>query len=149
MTLETVELTAVERHRLSEVDATKPTPVMYEHCARVWDAMCEIAEQTDEGIVYEGHTTKLFQRLNLPGPYYTPVMKHLTNMGCVEQLRRGGGSTLSKWRILARPSEESFTSVVGTNATPTGRMAQLEQMVRDLNRRVSNVEAVLASGDEA
>jgi len=148
VSLETVNLTTVERRELTKGGRMnsehKPTPVMYDHCASVYDSMAQAAEETEEGLVYEGHTTKLVQKLGLPGPYYTPVMNHLKNMGCIEQLRRGGGSTLSQWLILARPTEEAFNSFMSMHRAPSGKTAQLEQALRDLHMRVTALEELIS-----
>lgn len=118
----------------------KPTSVVYDHCVSVYNEMSEQAREEPEGLVYEGHTTKLFAQLALATPYYTTVMDHLKAMGCVEQLRRGGGNSPSRWRLLRQPDEDAFRSIEGMNRSRSGKTAALEQQVRDLSRRVTTTE---------
>lgn len=128
------------------MDNEKPTLMLFDHCVRVYDRMALEAQPMEvDGIegtimVYEGHLTKLFQSLELPGPYYTSIMKNLTTMDCVAQLRRGGGAALSRWIIKMAPTEQSFASVQSMRRAPQGKYAVLEQQVRDLHRRVTDLE---------
>ena len=123
-------------------DESKPTPVMFDHCVAVYERMVEEAsDEGDEGLVYEGHLTKLFQDLNKPGPYYTTVMNYLRNMGCAEQIRRGGGSSMSRWKLITAPTEDAFNSFIAMRRPKRGKVASLEQQIRDLNRRVLRLES--------
>jgi len=123
-----------------DVDDEKPTAALFEHCVKVYNEMTEQARDEEDGLIYEGFLTKLFQGLQLSTPYYTSVMGKLKQMGCVESLRRGGGSTPSRWRILAEPTEESFNSFQKTNKVPHGKHAVLEQQFRDLSKRFAEME---------
>lgn len=132
------------------VDAEPATKVMYDHCVRVYQAMYAEAtkdkptasahEKMHGGPVYVGHFTKLFSELGLSTPYYTAVKRHLVNMGCIEQLRRGGGSSPSKWILRKEPDEEAFNSFETMKARKTGKSAAQDQQIRDLNERVHNLE---------
>lgn len=67
-----------------------PTAALFEHCVNVWKEMSTQARDSgDEGLVYEGFTTKLFQGLQMSTPYYTSVLAKLKQMGCIEQLQIG------------------------------------------------------------
>lgn len=137
--------------------ANKPTAALFDHCVNVYNAMLDEAkpetktvrdeEGHDEVItsgyqIWEGHTTTLFNRLELPAPYYTDIMRRLKDMGCVEQLRRGGGKALSKWRLIREPNEEDFKKAaeISNRRQPQGAVAALEQQIRDLNKRLISVE---------
>lgn len=126
-------------------DDDKPTRVMYEHCQKIYQEMvAQATDSNDEGLVYEGFTTQLFSTVGLPVPYYTEVFALLRDMGCVEQLRRGGGNTPSRWRIMGEPDEESFRSFDGKRRVKKGKNAILEQQMRDLRLRVSELESAVA-----
>jgi hypothetical protein len=104
---------------------TEIVPAMFEHCARVYTAMekdskVEIDDNDTQMRVYEGHLTRVFAKLELSTPYYTTIMKHLKRMGCVEQIRRGGGSQTSKWRLIKEPDAQAFDAY----APPAGRAAE-------------------------
>jgi hypothetical protein len=132
-------------------EETKPTSVMFDHCNRVYDEMAaqareelingaDSSEDPDNvALIYEGHLTRLFQSLGLSTPYYTSVMNHLKTMGCVEQLRRGGGNSPSRWILRHAPTEDAFNSIEGQLRASKGKFAALEQRVGDLTRTVNEL----------
>lgn len=124
-------------------DEDRPTSVVFDHCKNVYMEMLQQARQEeDNGLVYEGHLTKLITGdLGLATPRYTEVMRHLKTMGCVEQLRRGGASSPSRWRLVQAPDEQAFKSVEGMLRPSGGKVAVVEQQLRDLNRRVQALES--------
>jgi hypothetical protein len=125
-------------------------PALFEHCKRVYDAMQEEATQVTEAgvtlIVWEGFPTKLIMgKLRMSTPYYSYTLRALQAMGCMRQLRRGGSTTTSQWELIREPSVEAFRDTNPKEpAAAEVRMDSLEQLVRDLIRRVERVE--LATG---
>ena len=124
-----------------------PLPAVFEHARTVYNLMEEEAKLvthnvTEDGhevmLIWEGHLTKLFQRLHLSVPYYTSVTRELKRMGCIAQKRRGGGNAPSQWMILREPTEELFRDErTRSNNTVTrrrDRLSRLEQQVTDLAR---------------
>jgi hypothetical protein len=124
-----------------EIDE-KPTKALYEHCRTVFNAMTDAAmpEDGSEFLIYTGHLTRIFQEKGLAMPYYTAVMQTLKRMSCVEQLRRGGGNSQSKWRLVREPEESLFEAVQKFNKPRQGSLAAVEQQVAELRRRVDLVE---------
>lgn len=132
----------------------RPTSMVFDHCVRVYAEMEEQSRventPSDEvWLVYEGYLTKLFASLQLSVPYYTKVMDVLKAMGCLEQIRRGGGNATSRWRLVRAPEEDSFNSFVSMKRVGKGRLAQCEQEIRsahkriaDLTNRIERVEAL-------
>lgn len=122
------------------------TPVMYDHCMATYEKMkstVEIVEVEGTRIaVWEGFLTRLIQSdLQLAVPYYSAIRGHLIRMGCIKQLRRGGGNSKSQWELIRPPSKELFDSA---QATGNQRQRQKEahtQQLSDLTRRVSQLEA--------
>jgi hypothetical protein len=123
-------------------------PTIFEYAAQVYQAMLEEANQEvlgaaygeQEGLVYDGFTTKLIRDLGLPTPYYTKILKELKRLDCIRQLRRGGSTTTSRWVLLQAPTPELFHKMPADNKPDTSRMGQLEQRVRDLSNRVNDLE---------
>jgi hypothetical protein len=103
-------------------------------------------QKSDEGhdiVVYEGFTTGLFQELELSIPYYTKVLRHLKAMGCVRQLRRGGGSAMSRWELIKEPNfldYEAAAVQVDMKAPAVSKQSVADQMIADLNVRVEALE---------
>jgi hypothetical protein len=137
---------------------TGPTPMMFDHARRVYEAMdAEAVEESfefedEDGIpheqvhkVYTGHLTTLFQRLELAMPYYTGVMKGLKALNCVEQLRRGGGTSQSKWVLYQAPTEQGWVDYDDNKrgGVRQGKTAMLEQQLRTLAERVQRIEDYL------
>lgn len=138
---------------------TGPTPMMYDHARKVYEAMETEAveeplydgdgqETEDRQKVYTGHLTSLFQKLELPMPYYTQVMKGLKAQNCVEQLRRGGGTSQSKWILFNAPTEDGWVTYEDNKrgGVKQGKVAQLEQQLSDLRIRVASLEALAGVG---
>jgi len=144
---------------MSDADE-RPMPALWSYLLRVYNQMEEAAEVEEQegldggsGLVYTGHLTTLFQDMQIPNPYYTSVTQALKAMGCIIQLRRGGGTGLSKWALLERPTEQLFH----TKATRKTRAVQhvgklniLEQRIKDqtvqinqLRRQLEHLEARL------
>lgn len=140
-------------------ESSVETPAMFDHCAKVYEALRTMAVEEQYVLgddtevsgehaiefgcrwVFEGHTTQVFSRLGLATPYYTSVLKNLVAMGCVTQIRRGGGSSLSKWELHKPPTEELWATrdIRGGSKNAT-RLSALEQQVRDLNNRLKKIE---------
>jgi hypothetical protein len=107
-------------------------PIVFEHCKTVYDAMdkkaklvypdgeapedvlepgVESASHPDEMLVWEGMLTALITKeLHFSVPYYSKIRNELMRMGCIRQLRRGGGSSPSQWELICAPTRERFLS---------------------------------------
>jgi len=144
-------------------DEEGPAPALLEHMTNVYNAMKGKAREetidngwedegtglksgpTDTILVYEGHLTGLFAELGMSTPYYTSIMKALKAMGCVDQVRRGGGAALSKWQLNYPPTAEGYAAYEN-NRVPNrrqGEIAALKQQVRDLHGRLAVLESIL------
>lgn len=104
-----------------------PLPAIFGHACTVYKEMeseAELVERADQGmaqvLVWEGHLTKLVTRLHLSVPYYTSVTRELKRMGCIKQLRRGGGNATSQWLLVTEPTEELFRDL----STQTGNLTK-------------------------
>jgi hypothetical protein len=134
-------------------------PALFEHCQKVYSAMLKEAKghsigPYDEGdpnqdstpktmVIYEGHLTALVAAIPLSGPYYTHCMNALKGMGCVKQIRRGGGSSPSQWEMLTEPTKDMFLQLEESGpkkAPKVSRMDQLEQNQIALTRRVNELD---------
>lgn len=129
-----------------EHDSAPPT--LFEHVCRVFQAMQQraVLQKTDDGqdiLVYEGFTTALFNELELSIPYYTKVLRHLKAMSCVKQLRRGGGSAMSRWEVIKEPNfldYEAAAVQIDRKLPAVSKQSVAEQMISDLTGRVDDLE---------
>lgn len=127
-------------------------PALYAHCVKAYGLMefeaREAGLDEEAKMVWEGHLTKLITgQLHLSTPYYTGIMRALRSMGCVQQLRRGGGSSESQWEVITPPTPERWAKLGEKQGRlytkPVSATEQSDQMIRDLQRRVSRLEQAL------
>lgn len=129
--------------------ALNPTvvPAMFEHAQRVYDTMHQASRKESVGersiLVYEGHLTGLFKKLLLPQPYYTKIKNMLVAMGCIEQLRRGGGNGTSKWVVWHAPELEAWKTTEAKRPSRGNAQTMHGQMIKDLASRVDKLEQVV------
>jgi len=131
-------------------------PALFDHVLNTFAAMQKRATKhtVDEGgepieiLVYEGFLTKLVtEELHLSVPYYTSVMRKLVSMGCVVQLKRGGGNAKSQWELRVQPTEELFRSTLAKKkkkqAPTDAKVKTLETLIDQINSRVQKIEDLL------
>jgi hypothetical protein len=124
-------------------------PTVYEYSVRVYQTMKEEASTEslgpqygdEEGLVWEGFSTKLIERLNLPTPYYTKVFGELKRMDCLRQLRRGGNTAPSRWLLVQPPTVELFLKMQPSRK-PDAKTS-VQQQINDLNNRMGRIEEAL------
>lgn len=131
----------------------KPAPLL--HCERVYERMHQEAKEVRETdvpmLVWEGFTTQLLKNLELAVPYYSTIRRALLDMGCVKQLRRGGGTSPSQWELIKPPTMDLWMQMLqdrpdagpgvgSVNAATKGDLKHLHQQVLDLKERVDNLE---------
>jgi len=117
-------------------------PALFDHCVRTYEAMLAQAQPHESGqIVYEGFLTQLITaQLNLSVPYYTSVRKQLMRMGCIRQLKRGGGTAPSQWELIYQPTEEAFFKAHESKERPASKFDIMQEQINDLSDLVSKVE---------
>jgi hypothetical protein len=119
----------------------KAPPALWEHCKKVYTAMETGLFITEEGArVWEGYTSKLFASLGISVPYYGRVLSALTRMGCITQLRRGGGTAPSQWRLWKDPVLEEFLKTVEEIPGRQKRETLLESQVGDIRKQLGGVD---------
>lgn len=138
-------------------------PALYEHCVRTYEAMLAQAKTltvTSKGveledrsvdpdedttaseiIVYEGFLTQLITgKLNLSVPYYTSITRALVRMGCIRQMRRGGGASPSQWELIYQPTEKAFYDTHPKKAPKQTKDEAHAEQIRNLAQRVTDLE---------
>jgi hypothetical protein len=111
-------------------------PKLYEQLEKVYAAMRE--EANPETMVYRGYTTYLFEGLGYGISHYTPVMRRLKSMGCIQQLVVGGRGVSSEWKLIKEPTPELFSRYSGRRRS---RLSDLEVTSADLEARIEKMEA--------
>lgn len=124
---------------------------LFLHCQTAYKGMLSSAKgrvmfndetgQEETIIVWEGMLTQFITgELHLSVPYYTKITRELKRMGCIEQLKRGGGTAPSQWRLLTEPTEEAWAKNRAKKKQSQGPQAANEQKFADLNKRVGRLE---------
>jgi hypothetical protein len=138
----------------------KPSPLL--HCEKVYMTMRNTAKEKFEGevpmIVWEGFLTQLMRDLELSVPYYSTIRSALIDMGCMRQLRRGGGTSPSQWELLKEPTLELWGKMqesdpnaktrgvnASINAASKTDVKHVRQMCLDLQDRVDTLESHIQS----
>jgi hypothetical protein len=127
------------------VTTTEVPPALYEHCCAVYRLMEGKASRRDDMVVYEGFLTRDIMEppLHLSVPYYTSIRRELTRMGCIRQLRRGGGSAPSQWELLRAPTVDLYREQEPLRKPGQRRMDVLEQQVRDMRQQLTEQHNVI------
>lgn len=150
-------------------DETSAPPALFDHCRKTYKEMLAqahavvdmstvtgidpddetiISSRLDEDgtrhgniIVYEGFLTQLVtSKLSLSVPYYTSIIGALKRMGCIRQLKRGGGSAPSQWELIYEPTLEAFYNAQPAKVRKPDKHMALQEQVDNLSRRVSDME---------
>jgi hypothetical protein len=105
-----------------------------------------VSEGNSSVIVYEGFLTKLVTvKLNYSVPYYTKLRVCLVQMGCMKQLKRGGGTAPSQWEMIYEPTYEAFVKAIEAEQpepdhSPPTRVALLEQRVNEMSDHINGID---------
>ena len=111
------------------------------YAAMLGEANAVVGESDNKMVVYEGFLTSLITgKLNLSVPYYTSVMKALKRMGCVRQLRRGGGNSASQWELITEPTIEAFENQREIKPKQPTQLEVANEQILALSSRLSALE---------
>lgn len=115
-------------------------------CKALYEAMEANTQESPEGIFWIGALTTLLKNVSGPGASsnYSQVVGALTDMGCIEQIRKGGGKAPSAWRLLHPPDSSLVTLIKGKRSSHRSSKAeQVDQEIATLNQRINNLEREL------
>lgn len=119
---------------------------LYEQCCTVYNAMLRNSQPSaDPDVrVYRGYTTYLLEQQGLSISIYTPVMRRLRSMGCVQQVVRGGRGTPSEWQVLKPPNRQAFARGGQRWIAQGERIAELEERVSVLESSLEELRESVA-----
>lgn len=141
----------------SEPYGDNAPPALFIHCVSIYNKMLEkstrvIVDNDPESkmIVYEGFLTHLVSGQALSVPYYTFCRRALIDMGCIRQVKRGGGRSPSQYEMIKAPTPELFfetspKDIKDSNLGRKGEVAMLKQQIADLNGRMFILEDFMKS----
>jgi hypothetical protein len=114
---------------------------LFEQCTKVYEAMLRLSQPAADGRIYRGYTTYLLEQQGYTISSYTPIMRRLRSMGCIEQQVRGGRGTPSEWVVIKPPTRQAF-------ARGGQRWVTQNERLNDLEERLAIVEARLGELEE-
>lgn len=117
-------------------------------CRTLYEAMDKSAEDTPEGRFWVGPLTVLLRDISQSGTSsnYSQVVGAMTDMGCISQIKKGGGKAPSVWRLDRPPSSEISHLISNTrNNYKSQRQEQSDNRVTALNERLTRVEKDIAA----
>jgi len=128
-------------------------PALYIHCVRTYNKMLERAtdqivspiEPDLHMIIYEGFFVRLVAELGLSTPYFTFCRQALIDMGCIRQIKRGGGTGRSQWELIKAPTLELFDEKKLKDPNyekleRKGKQEMMQDQINALNNRVLDLE---------
>lgn len=128
-------------------------PLLFQHSKVAYDAMKASAKPGPEGtLVWEGSLVNFIsEHIEKGQSKYSYIMRALKAMGCVVQLRRGANKVPSQWALLRDPDLEVFNDKLGGEQYSyygnrnKWEDKQKDQQIGDLNKRVTNLEDMVAA----
>lgn len=130
---------------IEEIESTNP--LLYDRCVTIYNALYEQSQVAHEGRVFTGLVSNIFAEHKLSLGYYTPVMQRLRDMGCIEQIRRGGGGKPSVYMIYSAPTIGAYEDSKNRPSKASreeAKTSQLQSTVVLLSQRVGALESQLA-----
>ena len=112
---------------------------LFRQCEAVYEWMENVAD--DDGL-FLGRTTQCLIDLKIANSRYGSIFKVLRDLGCVTQIKRGGGrDAVSEWQLHYPPSIDSYweaKNAVGNK--DVSRIRSLENLVREHANRLDDIQ---------
>ena len=121
-------------------DNFKNQPAMLKRSFEVYKTMEDHAKSDGERLIYEGFLTLLFKELDYSNSYYSKVRQLLIQMGCIEQIVRGGSHTPSVYLLKHPPTQELFNNCKLVTYNKDQKYADLLLRLAHLEDRVEKIE---------
>jgi len=112
------------------------TPKLFQHCERVYEALQEKAT----GDIFEGSKVEVFRSVGISQGYYSEVFDILTELGCIEQTRRGTSGQTSMIALHHPPELEEFRQMYRNSLTKRSPLDSIRQQVDDLRKGMPQVD---------
>jgi hypothetical protein len=98
------------------------------------------ALDSDGKLKFEGSKVEAFRALNVSQGYYTEIFDSLTEMGCIEQVRRGAGHQGTVIFLHHKPTMDQFTQIYRGVLTKASPLDTIRQQINDVNRRLPDID---------
>jgi hypothetical protein len=116
-------------------------PAIFGHMAAMYGELESRAEPHENGTLrFEGSKVDAFRGLKISQGYYSTIFDSLTEMGCIEQVRRGSGGQGSVILLHHPPVFDEYTSIYRTRLTRPTPLDMIRQQVSDMQRRLPDID---------
>ena len=95
---------------------------------------------SDGRMKFEGSKVEAFRVLSVSQGYYTEIFDSLTEMGCIEQARRGAGHQPTVIYLHHKPTIDEFTEIYRGVLTKPSPLDTIRQQINDVNRRLPDID---------
>lgn len=113
----------------------------YEHTLKLYEELDKRGKMGDDGVkVFDGSKVAAFRSLGISQAYYSRMFKALTELGCVEQVRRGTSHTTSILRLHHPPDPDDLKEVYASLLTKPDPTDTLRQEMEVLQRRLPSID---------
>ena len=112
---------------------------LFRQCEAVYDWMENIA---DKDGLFLGRTTQSLAELGIANSRYGAIFKTLRGLGCVTQIKRGGGrEAISEWQLHHPPDIGDYLESKNDTANKdVSRIRSLENLVRDHAHKIDELQ---------
>jgi len=122
-------------------------PVLYKQCEDVYNLMIKnksLSEYNGKPI-YRGHLTKeIEEELGLTTSQYSRIVKALSEMQCIYQIKRGAASVPSEWALIGPPELTTFQAVTANQRKRhNSSFTAIKQRLNDLIEVLKQVDIQL------
>lgn len=124
------------------ISTSSEAPKSYQHAVALYAAM----EKDAVGGVWTGSKIHVFHELGISNGWYSVLFRTLTESGCIENDKRGGGGRGSTVILHHPPEHDEFLAAyeLQHRLTRTAKRAtldeQLEQRISQLEGRLPNID---------
>lgn len=124
-------------------ESSRDTPALYAHIMKVWNAMYDESVIVTEGRAWQGRLTTLFNKVGVSSGVYSSVTHRMRSMGCISQIKRGGGGNPSTWLLHKPPTIGEFdaTRHGGYLTAERKRLGEQAAQIQALVDRIARLEA--------
>lgn len=128
-----------------DADSGLVKDALFRQLEAVYGWMSDRAKKTPEGIkVFFGKTTRALDDQEIPRGQYSPIFNTLKELGCLRQIKRGGGvNAISEWEVVAPPRLSAYYKFKTSSPTHTTRLGSIENEIRALQVKNKKLESDL------
>lgn len=116
------------------------TGIEYSPVVRYSTELYEALEKAAKDNMFEGSTVEVFRSLKISQTYYSILFRVLTELGCIEQIRRGNRHSPSLIALRGAPNREQVEYAYRGRLTRPRSIDTMREWVSQLEARIERLE---------